>query len=127
MIMSGFLHRVSYNSYCRSPPSLTIPFFRRGSPRSLIFLKHHRRSIFPWQQKACGLLLWCPRPLTVYSLSHQEDYHTFASLSLDVDGLRRSIRKSLGFEWVPENPNDRVARQAVFIGLYDGLVPLSPI
>lgn len=52
--------------------------------------------------------------------SHQEDYHTFASLSLDVDGLRRSIRRSLGFEWAPENPNDRVARQVVFIGLYDG-------
>ncbi|KAG6336119.1 hypothetical protein ID866_2957, partial [Astraeus odoratus] len=51
---------------------------------------------------------------------HQEDYHAFASLSLDVEGLRLSIQKNLGFDWVPENPADRVARQVVFVGLYDG-------
>ncbi|KAI6008285.1 phosphatase 2C-like domain-containing protein [Pisolithus orientalis] len=52
--------------------------------------------------------------------SHQADYHALAALCLDVDGLRSSIQKTLNFDWVPENPKDRVARQVVFVGLYDG-------
>ncbi|KAG9314268.1 phosphatase 2C-like domain-containing protein [Chiua virens] len=51
---------------------------------------------------------------------HQEDYHAIAALSLDPDGLRLSIKKAFGIDWEPENAADPIARQVVFVGLYDG-------
>ncbi|KAF9229161.1 protein serine/threonine phosphatase 2C [Gyrodon lividus] len=52
--------------------------------------------------------------------SNQEDYHAIAALSLDPEGLRLSIKKTMGIDWEPENLKESVARQVVFIGLYDG-------
>ncbi|KIJ68572.1 hypothetical protein HYDPIDRAFT_146853 [Hydnomerulius pinastri MD-312] len=52
--------------------------------------------------------------------SKQEDYHAIASLSLDPEGLRLSLKKTMNLDWEPENPGDPVARQVVFVGLYDG-------
>lgn len=54
--------------------------------------------------------------------SHQEDYHAIAALSLDPEGLRLSIEKTIGIDWVPENAIDPIARQVIFVGLYDGYV-----
>ena len=54
--------------------------------------------------------------------SHQEDYHTIAALSLDPEGLRLSIKKTIGIDWEPENVLDPISRQVVFVGLYDGCV-----
>jgi len=51
---------------------------------------------------------------------NQEDYHAIAALSLDPEGLRLSIKKTMGIDWEPENLKEPVARQVVFIGLYDG-------
>lgn len=56
------------------------------------------------------------------SPSHQEDYHAIAALSLDPEGLRRSIQKTIGIDWKPENALDPIARQVVFVGMYDGYV-----
>lgn len=56
------------------------------------------------------------------SPSHQEDYHAIAALSLDPEGLRLSIKKTIGIDWEPENALDPIARQVVFVGLYDGYV-----
>lgn len=61
-------------------------------------------------------------PIVETSPSHQEDYHAIAALSLDPEGLRMSIQKSIGIDWEPENAIDPVARQVVFVGLYDGYV-----
>ncbi|KAH7928510.1 protein serine/threonine phosphatase 2C [Leucogyrophana mollusca] len=52
--------------------------------------------------------------------SHQEDFHSFASLSLNPEELRISLKKFLGIEWNTEGANDPVTRQVVFVGLYDG-------
>lgn len=59
------------------------------------------------------------------SPSHQEDYHAIAALSLDPEGLRLSIKKTIGVDWEPENAIDPIARQVVFVGLYDGYVNLA--
>ncbi|KAG2154725.1 phosphatase 2C-like domain-containing protein [Suillus clintonianus] len=51
---------------------------------------------------------------------HQEDYYSFASLLLDPEGLRASLKKTLGIDWAPKNISDPLTRQVVFVGLYDG-------
>lgn len=51
---------------------------------------------------------------------HQEDYHAFASLLLDPEGLQASLKRTLGIDWAPKNINDPLTRQVVFVGLYDG-------
>ena len=135
-----FSHRACrfYHDYVRLSTQGSSPFIshvlphlpspcRWGGPRSLELSEYHRRSIFSRQQKACDLSSSSIVGFDCWLSSHQEDYYAFASLSLNVDGLRQSIRKSLGLEWIPECPKDPIARQVVFIGLYDGLVPYSPI
>jgi protein phosphatase PTC6 len=62
--------------------------------------------------------------LKISSSRNQEDYHAIAALSLDPEGLRLSIKKTMGIDWEPENLKEPVARQVVFIGLYDGFVML---
>ncbi|KAF9076163.1 phosphatase 2C-like domain-containing protein [Rhodocollybia butyracea] len=51
---------------------------------------------------------------------HQEDFYAFAALSLDPEELQISIKKGLGIEWDPSQVGDIFARQAVFVGIYDG-------
>jgi len=51
---------------------------------------------------------------------HQEDYHGIAALSLDPEGLRLSVRKTLGIDWEPGDSTGHTASQVVFVGLYDG-------
>ncbi|KAJ7275160.1 phosphatase 2C-like domain-containing protein [Mycena haematopus] len=45
--------------------------------------------------------------------SHQEDFYSFVTLSLDPEELRLSVKKAHGVDWDP-------LIQAVFIGIYDG-------
>lgn len=41
---------------------------------------------------------------------------------MDPEGLRLSIKKTIGIDWEPEDAIDPIARQVVFVGLYDGCV-----
>ncbi|KAG7099115.1 hypothetical protein E1B28_000988 [Marasmius oreades] len=52
--------------------------------------------------------------------SHQEDFYAFAALSLDPEELRMSVKKSHDVDWDPESVGDLLARQVVFVGIYDG-------
>ncbi|KAK7064321.1 protein phosphatase 2C 4 [Favolaschia claudopus] len=52
--------------------------------------------------------------------SHQEDFYHYATLSLDPEELRLSVKKAHGIDWDPSSVGDVLARQAVFIGIYDG-------
>ncbi|KAF8213163.1 phosphatase 2C-like domain-containing protein [Mycena galopus ATCC 62051] len=52
--------------------------------------------------------------------SHQEDFYSFVTLSLDPEELRLSVKKAHGVDWDPSSVGDVLARQAVFIGIYDG-------
>lgn len=52
--------------------------------------------------------------------SHQEDFYAFATLSLDPEELRLSVKKKLGIDWDPTAVDEKVARQVMFVGIYDG-------
>jgi protein phosphatase PTC6 len=54
--------------------------------------------------------------------SYQEDFHAFATLSLNPEELQLSVKKHLEIDWNPHLVDDVFARQAVFIGIYDGQV-----
>ncbi|KAJ7293463.1 phosphatase 2C-like domain-containing protein [Mycena rebaudengoi] len=54
------------------------------------------------------------------SRSHQEDFYSFATLSLEPEELRLSVKKAHGIDWNPSNFGDVLSRQAVFVGIYDG-------
>ncbi|KZP16861.1 protein serine/threonine phosphatase 2C [Athelia psychrophila] len=51
---------------------------------------------------------------------HQEDFYAFATLSLDPEELRLSVKKKLGIDWDPTAVDEKVARQVMFVGIYDG-------
>ncbi|TFK77211.1 protein serine/threonine phosphatase 2C [Pluteus cervinus] len=52
--------------------------------------------------------------------SHQEDFYAYATLSLDPIELQRSLKESHKFDWDPQKLGDLLARQVVYIGIYDG-------
>lgn len=49
-----------------------------------------------------------------------EDFHSFATLSLNPEELRLTVSRHLGIDWDPESIGHPFSRQAVFVGLYDG-------
>ncbi|KAF5385318.1 hypothetical protein D9615_001419 [Tricholomella constricta] len=52
--------------------------------------------------------------------SHQEDFYAFATLALDPEELRVSVKKSHGVDWDPKKVGDAFSSQVVFVGIYDG-------
>ncbi|KAJ7783663.1 phosphatase 2C-like domain-containing protein, partial [Mycena maculata] len=52
--------------------------------------------------------------------SHQEDFYSFATLSLEQEELRLSVNKAHGLDWDPSSVGEPLSRQAVFVGIYDG-------
>jgi protein phosphatase PTC6 len=53
--------------------------------------------------------------------SYQEDFHSFATLSLNPEELRLTVSRHLDIDWDPESVgNPFLSRQAVFVGIYDG-------
>lgn len=51
---------------------------------------------------------------------HQEDFYSYATLSLNPEELRLSTKKFYGVDWDPSILDPVLARQAVFVGIYDG-------
>lgn len=51
---------------------------------------------------------------------HQEDHYGFAALSLDPWELQKTIRKQFSEIWDPTWVSDAMARQILFVGVYDG-------
>ncbi|TFY78880.1 hypothetical protein EWM64_g5134 [Hericium alpestre] len=51
---------------------------------------------------------------------NQEDFHSYATLSLNPEELRLSIKKQHGIDWDPESVGAPFSEQAVMIGIYDG-------
>ncbi|KAF7784599.1 hypothetical protein Agabi119p4_764 [Agaricus bisporus var. burnettii] len=52
--------------------------------------------------------------------SHQEDFYGFATLSLNPEELRLNVKKFHNISWDPSRVGPLLARQAVFVGIYDG-------
>lgn len=53
--------------------------------------------------------------------SHQEDFYAYATLSLDPEELRVSVKKAHGIDWDPNLVGEPFSRQVVLVGIYDGL------
>ncbi|GJE85742.1 protein serine/threonine phosphatase 2C family protein [Phanerochaete sordida] len=51
---------------------------------------------------------------------YQEDFYSFAALSLDPEELRVSLKKYHGLDWDPKTLPEPLARQVLFVGIYDG-------
>ena len=54
--------------------------------------------------------------------SYQEDFHAFATLSLDPKELQLTVRRHLDVEWDPTAVDETFAREVLFVGIYDGHV-----
>jgi len=52
--------------------------------------------------------------------SHQEDFYGFATLSLNPEELQLSVKQTHGLDWQPEQVGSLLARQVLFVGIYDG-------
>ncbi|KAI0304770.1 phosphatase 2C-like domain-containing protein [Russula brevipes] len=52
--------------------------------------------------------------------AYQEDFYSFATLSLNPEELRLTVSRHLGIDWDPESVGHPFSRQAVFVGIYDG-------
>jgi hypothetical protein len=52
--------------------------------------------------------------------SYQEDFYAFVALSLNPEELRLTAKRKLGIDWDPASVGEPFARQAVFVGIYDG-------
>jgi len=52
--------------------------------------------------------------------SHQEDFYAFATLSLDPEELRATVKKFHGVNWESTKVGEPLARQVLFVGIYDG-------
>lgn len=51
-----------------------------------------------------------------------EDFHAFHTLSLNPEELRLNVKRRHGIDWEPSKLDDLVARQVVYVGIYDGCV-----
>jgi len=52
--------------------------------------------------------------------SQQEDFYAFATLAMDPEELRVSVKKAHGLDWDPRQVGDVFSGQALFVGIYDG-------
>ena len=50
----------------------------------------------------------------------QEDFFAYAGLSLDPRELRQSFKRMHGVDWDPSTLPPPLARQVLFVGIYDG-------
>ncbi|KAL1951530.1 hypothetical protein VTO73DRAFT_679 [Trametes versicolor] len=52
--------------------------------------------------------------------SHQEDFYAYSALSLDPAELALSFKKAHNVDWDPSEVQPPLARQVLFVGIYDG-------
>jgi len=53
---------------------------------------------------------------------HQEDFYSFATLSLNPEELQLGLKKFYGIDWNPSLVGEQLSTQVVYVGLYDGFV-----
>lgn len=52
--------------------------------------------------------------------NNQEDFYSFATLSLNPEELRLSLKKHNGVDWDPNLVGEPLNREVTFVGIYDG-------
>ena len=58
--------------------------------------------------------------LTSLRFSYQEDFYSYSALSLDPEELRASVKKAHHIDWDYTTLPPEIARQVLFVGIYDG-------
>ena len=58
--------------------------------------------------------------LALIADSYQEDFYSFAALSLDPEELKLTVKKHHRTDWDPSSLPEALARQVLFVGIYDG-------
>lgn len=53
-------------------------------------------------------------------LRYQEDFYSYSSLSLDPEELKLSLKKAHHINWDYYSLPESIARQVLFVGIYDG-------
>lgn len=61
-----------------------------------------------------------PAHFTSCCSSHQEDFYAYSALSLDPAELALSFKKAHNIDWDPSELPPTLARQVLFVGIYDG-------
>ena len=92
--------------WCRARPSII--------PESDWYCK------FPWRTRVSPRNIHRKASDEQQTSSYQEDFHSFATLSLNPEELRATVSRHLGIDWDPESVGHPFSRQAVFVGIYDG-------
>lgn len=84
-----------------------------GSPKviGVVNSRGNRRSVRTTSNINC---------LQLTKHSHQEDFYGFATLSLNPEELQLSVKQTHGVDWQPEQVGSLLARQVLFVGIYDG-------
>ncbi|KIL71812.1 hypothetical protein M378DRAFT_115364 [Amanita muscaria Koide BX008] len=107
----------------RSPRFTSVPFSRRFSKTTSA--KYH--DYIRVQTSDNGVMrvpLRSPQVIGVANSrgnrSHQEDFYAYATLSLNPEELRSSVKKAHGIDWDPDTVGKPFSRQAVLVGIYDG-------
>ncbi|KAF7320147.1 PPM-type phosphatase domain-containing protein [Mycena kentingensis (nom. inval.)] len=103
-------HKRRYHDYVRAVTPGGVVRIPLNSPK-IIGVANSRGT----RRSAFVLLL----PYCLYMFSHQEDFYSFSALSLDPEDLRLSVKKAHGIEWDSSSLGP-LAKQAAFVGIYDG-------
>ncbi|KAF8167785.1 phosphatase 2C-like domain-containing protein [Crassisporium funariophilum] len=93
-------------------------------PKSIHFASYHDYIRVGSQGGTIRVPLSSPKVIGVVNSrgnrSHQEDFYGFATLSLNPEELQLSVKKDHGIDWHPSQVGDILARQVLFVGIYDG-------
>ncbi|GBE77866.1 Protein phosphatase 2C homolog 4 [Sparassis crispa] len=107
--------------------SFQSPVLTKSRPRTFVqknIARYHDYIRFSTPGGSARLLLNNPKIIGVASSRGerltQEDFYSFVSLSLNPEELRLSLKKSFQIDWDPSALPDALARQVLFVGIYDG-------
>lgn len=105
---------------------MALRLLQPRKPSSLLqqFAKYHDYVRLATQGGVIRVPLASPKVIGVANSrgnrSHQEDFYAFATLALDPEELRSSVKKFHGIDWDPKKVGDVFSGQVVFVGIYDG-------
>jgi len=107
---------------------MVLPLFRPSRPRSTLLRPrqafYHDYVRYATPGGIVRIPLSSPKVIGIATSrgerAYQEDFHSFATLSLNPEELRLTVSRRLGVEWDPERVGYPFSRQAVFVGIYDG-------
>lgn len=92
--------------------------WRRARPPIISQSDWYRK--FSWGARVSSRIIHRQASDEQQTSRYQEDFHSFATLSLNPEELRATVSRHLGIDWDPESVGHPFSRQVVFVGIYDG-------